>query len=309
VAHTIYKLLHYILLIGIFLFPASCSDQQDVDNQRTMDIFSNSQDANSKIAFFEVNTDTVAKGADQTMCALQQGEKIYFDDFREELGIWEFNLSQTIPGCDLAGYIYVNINDVTLINYRALIKDETPKTARDGEGDTDPDNVYESGDGFDDYSGPRSKPEYFPLSGNLLASYKGGGRQFGASRAGGRKHAANDLLKQPNENIYAVTSGTIIDFYLFYSGTYAIVVDHGLYVVRYGEVKGLASGLSVGSKVQPGQKIGTVGMLYSGSSMLHFEKYTGKQTGQLTVRHNMPYQRRNDLVSPTDFLDRLPSPN
>jgi hypothetical protein len=50
--------------------------------------------------------------------------------------------------------------------------------------------------------------------------------------------------------------------------------------------------------------IAYVGQLQSGSSMLHFEMYSGAGSGRLTVRSNTPYQRRADLIDPTNHLDQ-----
>ena len=142
----------------------------------------------------------------------------------------------------------------------------------------------------------------FPLYAPPLEDFKSGGREFGAWRDGGtRRHAANDLVEFPGQPVYAVADGQIIDFYEFYYGTYAVVVDHGRFVVRYGEVSGMWEGLKVGSSVRAGQKIAVVGHLH----MLHFEKYAGTHIGHLTNRANPPFQRREDLIRPTDFLQSL----
>lgn len=299
---VIKKVKTIITLLAMTLALASCSKEPTVST-RDVDLFDGGQGANGGKAHLTVLKDTVARDQNGLACAIYKDEKIYFSDFQEEAGIWEFKLSQEIPGCELVGFVYINISDIEVYNHNSIVRDDTldpteqsPKT---------PDNEYESGDGFGDYDGPARKPEFFPLTQYPLDSYKNEGREFGAARSSGRKHAANDLLEYAGQSVHAVTSGEIIDYYYFYSGTYAIVVDHGQYVVRYGEVGGLAPGLKVGSKVTAGQKIGTVGRLYSGQSMLHFEKYTGSLKGNLTIRGNMPYQRRNDLVRPTEYLDRL----
>jgi hypothetical protein len=94
------------------------------------------------------------------------------------------------------------------------------------------------------------------------------------------------------------------DFYDFYQGTFALVVDHGDFVVRYGEIKSnLPSGVYVGAKVRRGQRIASVGRLDGlDISMLHFERFSGDESGPLTDRGNPPYQRRGDLVNPTKAL-------
>lgn len=151
-------------------------------------------------------------------------------------------------------------------------------------------------------------PMTFPLSHAAEEDYRYGDVAFGAWRDGGyRKHAGCDLIAPVGTKVYAVTDGVIVDFYYFYSSTYAIEVDHGSFVVRYGEVSRMAAGLEVGSKVRQGQLIGYVGRLESGNSMLHFEMYEGWGSGNLT-QNNPPFYRRKDLLDPTDFLISLPYP-
>ncbi|NLE02383.1 MAG: peptidoglycan DD-metalloendopeptidase family protein [Fibrobacter sp.] len=147
----------------------------------------------------------------------------------------------------------------------------------------------------------------FPLSSRPSVSYKDGGRFFGANRSNGRKHAGCDLIAPTNTPIYAIGDGVVIQKeYSFYEGTNALEIKHGNYVVRYGEIlPGSASSLSAGTKVTKGQQIAKVGLLNSGSHMLHFEMYSGSATGQLTNRSNPPYQRRKDLIDPAPFLDKM----
>jgi murein DD-endopeptidase MepM/ murein hydrolase activator NlpD len=151
----------------------------------------------------------------------------------------------------------------------------------------------------------------FPLGFVPNYDYHTGGRRFGASRSGGtRKHAGCDLISPEGTKIYAVYDGTVSRGpYYFYHGTYAVEVDHGGFVARYSEIKGMASGLRVGSQVSAGQLLAYVGKMYT-SSMLHFELYQGTASGGLTQRNHPPYQRRSDLLDPTPYLDmwktRLP---
>jgi len=151
----------------------------------------------------------------------------------------------------------------------------------------------------------------FPLKRRPGYSYKKGARFYGAKRKGGRLHAGCDLIAPVGTKIYAVADGVIHKYKNFYHQTHALVVIHtGGFVVRYGEVSpsGLAPGLKVGSKVKSGQFIAYVGQLSGGSHMLHFELYTGTESGKLTVRSNKPYQRRADLVDPTNYLDNASLP-
>lgn len=155
----------------------------------------------------------------------------------------------------------------------------------------------------------------FPLSFRpTLGFHKGsGGRWFGSSRNEGRKHAACDLIARKGTPIYAVADGLVLDKEYFYMGTYVLVVHHGFCVVRYGEIdKKLAEGTQVGFPVLEGQHIANVGLLSSGSSMLHFEMYLGTEVGYYTQRSNKKnykyvtpnnYQRRSDLLDPTPYLE------
>jgi murein DD-endopeptidase MepM/ murein hydrolase activator NlpD len=145
----------------------------------------------------------------------------------------------------------------------------------------------------------------FPLSFVPTQSYKTGGRRFGANRDDGkRKHAACDLIAPKGTEIYAVENGKVTyGPYLFYRGTYAIEfkLDSGK-MVRYCEIEKVATGVAVGTTLTEGSLIAYVGKMYV-DSMLHFELYDGTGSGPLTVRSNPPYQRRSDLINPTDYLD------
>lgn len=150
----------------------------------------------------------------------------------------------------------------------------------------------------------------FPFSGPADASYTEDPRKFGSCRNGcARKHAAADLYGKIGRPIYAVADGKVLDFYAFYLGTYALVIDHGDFIVRYGEIKGkLPSGVSVGAKVKRGQHVGTVGNLVGlAINMLHFERFSGTRSGPLTNRV-APFYRRSDLVNPTPDLMIWPYP-
>ncbi len=150
--------------------------------------------------------------------------------------------------------------------------------------------------------------------------YHSGSRMFGCNRSG-RAHAGCDLYADIDTNIFAVGDGTIIGYYPFYWQTYALVVDHGKFIVRYGEVQpplsaktdfpkefgvdpppdqhmnGLPGNLAVGKDVQRGQKIAYVGLLRKpdgkkridwDQAMLHFEMFQGTEAKSinLTDRQN-----------------------
>lgn len=103
----------------------------------------------------------------------------------------------------------------------------------------------------------------------------------------------------------AMTSGTVLNYYLFYGGTYALEVknDDGT-IARYTEI---TSSLRAGARVAKGQSIGTIiRNNIGGSYMLHLEVYMNTSTGGLTNTSNSTYkyvpyknyQRRSDLLNP-----------
>ncbi|EKQ9065498.1 peptidoglycan-binding protein [Salmonella enterica] len=142
----------------------------------------------------------------------------------------------------------------------------------------------------------------FPFTELPAQSWSNGGRQFGASRAGGRKHAGCDLKFPPGTPIYAVADGMLVrDPYIFYSGTSAVEIRHGNLILRYGEIaNGSYTG---GASVKKGQIIAKVGRLNSGSSMLHLEVYTnGASSASLTTRSG-DFRRRSDVTDPAPYLN------
>lgn len=146
----------------------------------------------------------------------------------------------------------------------------------------------------------------FPLKFVPVESYHESPRRFGASRAKGtRLHAGCDLYAPIGTPVFAVAAGTVLAVYEFYLSSWAVEVDHGDFIVRYGEVKKeVGPGIAKGAPVMPGVQIGQVGALKGLKlSMLHFEMYAGTAKGALTDRSNPPYQRRSDLIDPTAWLD------
>ena len=97
----------------------------------------------------------------------------------------------------------------------------------------------------------------------------------------------------------------MVNYQYFYAGTYVVTVDHQEFVVRYGEIMKMYGTLKVGDKVSGGEKIALVGLMNTGSSMLHLEKYSGKLSGPFSVSSSYPYQRRGDLLNPTNFIHSL----
>ncbi len=154
----------------------------------------------------------------------------------------------------------------------------------------------------------------FPLKRRPNRSYKKGGLYFGAPRRRGknpnRLHAACDLKAPVRTEIFAVANGKISKYKKdWYHEVDAVEVTHtGGFVVRYGEISGLAPGLKIGSEVTAGQLLAYVGLMTGGGHMLHFELYTGKESGALTNRRNKPYERRADLIDPTIYLDNATMP-
>jgi murein DD-endopeptidase MepM/ murein hydrolase activator NlpD len=159
-------------------------------------------------------------------------------------------------------------------------------------------------------------PFFFPFkeSDLPLQDWIKGMRCFGASRSSGRRaHAGCDLYAPVGTTIHAITSGTVtLGPYPFYDGTYALEVDHGTFLARYGEIQKQAS-VKVGDRVSAGQPIAKVGKLLSmKNAMLHLELYDKSATGPLTVKNKstkkskkgVPFMRRADLMDPTQKLNQ-----
>jgi murein DD-endopeptidase MepM/ murein hydrolase activator NlpD len=150
---------------------------------------------------------------------------------------------------------------------------------------------------------------FFPLRSVPAESYKTGPRAFASFRTRTRSHAGVDLYHPHGSEIRAIADGVVVQpAYFFYDGTNALEVHHpGIGVVRYGEISHTkVIKFAAGERVRAGQLIAYVGFLTSlKKSMLHFELYAGTASGPLTVRSNLPYQRRRDLLNPTSLVDRL----
>jgi murein DD-endopeptidase MepM/ murein hydrolase activator NlpD len=119
----------------------------------------------------------------------------------------------------------------------------------------------------------------FPLEERPQVSYKSGGRNFGANRAGGRKHAGIDLYAPVGTPVRAMADGKVLQVYQFYLGTWVIEVDHGSFIARYGEVKQTNIRVKVNEEVTRGQVLGQVGKLQGlKASMLHLEMYSSTKS-------------------------------
>ena len=99
--------------------------------------------------------------------------------------------------------------------------------------------------------------------------------------------------------------------YPFYQGTFALEIDHGAFLARYGEIQ-QSTFVHQGDQVTAGQPIAKVGNLIGiTNSMLHLELYDKSAQGQLTVKNNqtartangVPFMRRKDLIDPTAKLN------
>jgi hypothetical protein len=152
----------------------------------------------------------------------------------------------------------------------------------------------------------------FPFE-TKVRTYHTGGRRFSAQRPG-RLHAGCDLIAPKGTRILAMADGEVRRGpAYFYEGTYSLEVVHypgtpDAVVVRYGEIgPKVPQGIGPGKKLKQGDLIAEVGRLNSGSSMLHLEMFSkGADTGTLT-QSRPPYQRRADLIDPTDILDAAPT--
>ena len=141
-------------------------------------------------------------------------------------------------------------------------------------------------------------------------------RCYGSRRAkGARAHAGCDLYAPIGTVIHAITDGTVVRGPVpFYAGTYAIEIDHGDFLARYGEVQGEAF-VRKGDQVKAGQPIAKVGRLIGisvPSAMLHLELYDKSAHGPLTVpaaqsartKDGRPFLRRKDLIDPQPKLEQ-----
>ena len=141
-------------------------------------------------------------------------------------------------------------------------------------------------------------------------------RAFASPRAGGaRLHAGCDLYFPKGTPIHAIADGVVTRGpYPFYCETFALEIDHGTFVARYGEIQSKTEVIA-GARVKAGQKIASVGHLVGiqvPSDMLHFELYDKSLSGPLTVasdsgsamKNGVPFMRRKDLIDPTLKLNQ-----
>ena len=103
--------------------------------------------------------------------------------------------------------------------------------------------------------------------------------------------------------------------YPFYCETFALEVDHGDFLARYGEIQAKAT-VKEGDRVHAGEQIAMVGHLVGiqvPSDMLHFELYDKSASGPLTITDaarskkrsdGISFMRRKDLIDPTPRLNQ-----
>lgn len=164
----------------------------------------------------------------------------------------------------------------------------------------------------------------FPFAHLPSADWTHSPRSFASNRSQGtRAHAGCDLYFPVGTWIHAIADGKVTRGpYAFYAHTFALEVDHGSFLARYGEIQAGAP-VSEGDMVTQGQKIAKVGHLVGisvPSDMLHLELYDKSEQGPLTVdsahskrrADGVAFLRRRDLIDPTASLNvwknNLPAP-
>jgi murein DD-endopeptidase MepM/ murein hydrolase activator NlpD len=142
-------------------------------------------------------------------------------------------------------------------------------------------------------------------------------RAFASNRSNGaRAHAGCDLYFEKGTWIHAIGDGTVIRGpYPFYCQTFALEVDHGDFLARYGEIQAKTT-VKQGDKVRAGEQIARVGHLVGiqvPSDMLHLELYDKSASGPLTITDaarskkrsdGISFMRRKDLIDPTPRLNQ-----
>lgn len=157
---------------------------------------------------------------------------------------------------------------------------------------------------------------FFPFAKLPQADWRTGPRRFEANRNNGaRSHAGCDLYFPANTWIHAIADGVVLrDPYHFYDVVFALDVDHGDFIARYGEIRTNCP-LRAGDRVQAGVRIAQVGKMRSvDQPMLHLELYDKTASGPLTEQNaarskkrksdGVPFFRRMDLIDPTPLLNQ-----
>jgi murein DD-endopeptidase MepM/ murein hydrolase activator NlpD len=142
-------------------------------------------------------------------------------------------------------------------------------------------------------------------------------RAFASNRNNGlRAHAGCDLYFAKGMWIYAIGDGIVTRGpYPFYCQTFALEVDHGDFLARYGEIQATTN-VKQGDRVRAGEQIAKVGHLVGiqvPSDMLHLELYDKSASGPLTITDaarsrkradGVSFMRRMDLIDPTARLNQ-----
>jgi murein DD-endopeptidase MepM/ murein hydrolase activator NlpD len=140
-------------------------------------------------------------------------------------------------------------------------------------------------------------------------SYKSLVGKFQANRENGNRwHAGVDIYNKVGTEVYAIEDGIIRRISeKFYKNVGAVEIRHKTYIGRYCEITPLKI-FKVGDMVKAGQLIGHIAKIEGlNISMLHFEMYSNvDDKSPLTVIGNNKFNRRGDLLNPTDFIDSLP---
>ena len=319
-----------LLIFIIIIFPPSCKLSKKTVSLRTPDpSYNNQEDSTSgstldrpTIYSAVITKNTKAYDYTGKSCDLSSGLKFKFVNYIDiESNNIEFELDKpnAIKDCMIKRNIIVNIDAIKFLPplSNELIKSPTQYQQF---------RLIDHKFNFDLRSWSKIISNstqltnkisdfFFPLASAPYDDYKIGGRQFGAQRnpnnCGARRHAAVDLTANPGTEVRAVTNGTILDSYRFYENTYALVVDHYDFIIRYGEVTLIDGKAPKHSKndqpvhVKAGEVIAKVGLIQSSQySMLHLEIFKGSLDGNLSSCIT-PFQRREDLLDPTDFVDKL----
>jgi murein DD-endopeptidase MepM/ murein hydrolase activator NlpD len=154
---------------------------------------------------------------------------------------------------------------------------------------------------------PNRSVVYFPLKvSKKPSSYKSGVGAFGSRREGGKRiHAGSDLYATVGTPVIAANNGVVRRISkVFYRNVSAIEIRHPTWIGRYCEIT-LNQSLVVGSTVKAGDVVGYVARIDGiEESMLHFEMYDNQDDERpLTDRGRKGYERREDVLDPTPFLD------
>ena len=158
---------------------------------------------------------------------------------------------------------------------------------------------------------------FFPFPTISASDWIRSPRAFASNRNNGlRAHAGCDLYFEKGTWIHAIGDGTVIRGpYPFYCQTFALEVDHGDFLARYGEIQARTA-VKEGDKVHAGERIAKVGHLIGiqlPSDMLHLELYDKSASGPLTIPDTarskkrpdgIPFMRREDLIDPTPRLNQ-----